>query len=74
MVIQNANYLRLSNLTLAYNFDRKMLNKINLNNLRLYFTASNLLCLTPYKGFDPEIGDYNYPPTKTFTFGLNVSF
>lgn len=74
MVIQNANYLRLSTLTLAYNFDSKILNKIDLSNLRMYLTASNLLCLTPYKGFDPETGDYNYPPTKTFTFGLNVSF
>lgn len=74
LVVQNANYLRLSTLTLAYNFDRDIISKLHLSNLRLYATASNLFCLTPYKGFDPETGDYNYPPTKTFTFGLNVSF
>ncbi|MCH5308071.1 MAG: TonB-dependent receptor [Prevotella sp.] len=74
LVVQNANYLRLSTLTLAYNVDRNVINKLHLSSLRLYATASNLFCLTPYKGFDPETGDYNYPPTKTFTFGLNVSF
>lgn len=74
MVIQNANYLRLSTLTLAYSFDRALISKLHLSSLRLYATASNLFCLTPYKGFDPETGDYNYPPTKTFTLGLNVSF
>ena len=74
LTVQNANYLRLSTLTLAYNFDRSIISKLHLSNLRLYATASNLFCLTPYKGFDPETGDYGYPPVKTFTFGLNVSF
>lgn len=74
LTVQNANYLRLSTLTLAYNFDRSLISKLHLSNLRLYVTASNLFCLTPYKGFDPETGDYGYPPVKTFTFGLNVSF
>jgi len=74
LTVQNANYLRLSTLTLAYNFDRSIIGKLHLSNLRLYATASNLFCLTPYKGFDPETGDYGYPPVKTFTFGLNVSF
>lgn len=74
LTVQNANYLRLSTLTLAYNFDRSLIGKLHLSNLRLYATASNLFCLTPYKGFDPETGDYGYPPVKTFTFGLNVSF
>lgn len=74
LTVQNSNYLRLSTLTLAYNFDRSIISKLHLSNLRLYATASNLFCLTPYKGFDPETGDYGYPPMKTFTFGLNVSF
>lgn len=74
LTVQNANYLRLSTLTLAYNFDREIINKMHLSGLRLCATASNLFCLTPYKGFDPETGDYGYPPVKTFTFGLNVSF
>ena len=67
-------YLRLSTLSLAFRFDLGLICKLHLSSLRLYATASNLFCLTPYKGFDPETGDYNYPPTKTFTLGLNVSF
>lgn len=45
-----------------------------MKSLRLYFTASNLFTITDYKGFDPELGDYNYPPTRSYTIGLNFSF
>ncbi|NDV93951.1 TonB-dependent receptor [Dysgonomonas sp. 521] len=71
--VQKASYLRLSTLTLAYNFPKKIVNSLKLDNLRVYSTASNLFCLTPYKGYDPETGDW-YPPTKMFVLGLNVSF
>jgi TonB-linked SusC/RagA family outer membrane protein len=72
--IQNASYLRLSALTLSYNLPEKMLSAWKLNNLRLYVTGSNLLCITKYKGMDPETGDYGYPPVKMYVFGLNVGF
>ncbi len=72
--IQNASYLRLSTLTLAYNLPASVLQKIHFSNLRVYATASNLFCITKYKGFDPETGDYGYPPSKQFVFGVNFSF
>ncbi|HEU4555425.1 MAG TPA: TonB-dependent receptor [Chitinophaga sp.] len=72
--IQNASFLRLSALTLSYNLPEKMLTAWKLNNLRLYVTGSNLLCITKYKGMDPETGDYGYPPVKMYVFGLNVGF
>ncbi len=72
--IQSTTYLRMSTLTLAYNFQKDLLQKMKLQSLRLYFTASNLFTITPYKGFDPEFGDYNYPPTRNYTIGLNFSF
>lgn len=72
--IQNASYLRLTTLTLAYNLPASVLQKIHFSNLRVYATASNLFCITKYKGFDPETGDYGYPPSKQFVFGLNFSF
>ena len=72
--IQNASYLRLSTLTLAYSFPKPLLSQIKVENLRVYFTASNLFCITKYKGFDPETGDYGYPPTKMYVLGLNFSF
>lgn len=72
--IQSSSYLRLATLTLAYNLPQKWLSRIHMKSLRVYFTASNLFTITGYKGFDPEIGDYNYPPTRSYTIGLNFSF
>lgn len=70
--VQDASYLRLSALTLAYTFPQSINNALRISNLRVYTTASNLFCITPYKGYDPEMGDW-YPPTKMFVFGLNLS-
>lgn len=71
--VQDASYLRLSTLTLAYTIPSNVTKLIKFSNLRLYATGTNLFCLTPYKGFDPETGDW-YPPTKMFVVGLNASF
>lgn len=71
--LQNASFLRLSTLTLAYTFPQKLVHNLLMSNVRLYTTASNLFCITPYKGYDPETGDW-YPPTRMFVFGLNLSF
>jgi TonB-linked SusC/RagA family outer membrane protein len=72
--VQNASFLRLSALTLSYNLPEQKLSNWKLNNFRLYVTGSNLLCVTKYKGMDPETGDYGYPPVKMYVFGLNVGF
>ncbi|MBZ4189166.1 SusC/RagA family TonB-linked outer membrane protein [Niabella beijingensis] len=71
--IQNASFLRLSALTLSYTLPSRITDAWKLNTLRFYATGSNLFCITPYKGFDPETGDYGYPPVKMFVFGVNVS-
>lgn len=71
--VQNASFLRLSALTLAYTLPQNVVSSMKLSSLRFYTTASNLFCLTSYKGYDPETGDW-YPPTRMFVFGLNVSF
>lgn len=71
--VQKASFLRLSTLTLAYTFERSIVEKLKLGNLRVYATGSNLFCLTDYNGYDPETGDW-YPPTRMYVFGLNVSF
>lgn len=72
--IQSTSYLRLATLTLAYNLPENWLKHVFMKSARVYFTASNLFTLTGYKGFDPELGDYNYPPTRSYTIGLNFSF
>jgi TonB-linked SusC/RagA family outer membrane protein len=70
--VQNASYLRLSTLTVAYTLPKKIINKMKFDSIRIYTTASNVFCLTSYKGYDPETGDW-YPPTRMFVAGLNVS-
>ena len=76
--IEDGSYLRLKNLQIGYTFPLKWTQKFHCSRLRLYATASNLLTITKYKGYDPEVGggvDYgNYPQSRTFTFGLNATF
>ncbi|MDR0567096.1 MAG: TonB-dependent receptor [Prevotellaceae bacterium] len=71
--VQDASFLRLSAITLAYTLPASLSGKVGLSNVRFYATGSNLFCLTPYRGFDPEMGDW-YPPTKMYVFGVNLSF
>ncbi|WP_455625406.1 SusC/RagA family TonB-linked outer membrane protein [Parabacteroides sp.] len=86
--IENGDYLRLKNLTLGYTFNTKRWpKKIGISQLRLYASATNLFCITGYSGMDPEINsradianrasgiDKNTAPlTKTYSFGINLSF
>lgn len=71
--VQKASFLRLSALTLSYNLPKKVLDSMKVNNLRVYATGTNLFCLTDYNGYDPETGDW-YPPTRMWTFGVNLAF
>lgn len=80
--LENGSYLRLSTLTLAYNFG-KLGNYVN--NLRVYATCNNVFTLTGYKGIDPEVNlgglepgmdmrYSNYPRTRSFMVGVNMNF
>lgn len=82
--VEDASYLRLSNISIGYSFPKKMLNKISVQKLRLYFTGNNLFVWTPYTGFDPEVStmgnsltpgvDFGaYPRSRSFVFGLNIT-
>ncbi|MGI6243770.1 MAG: SusC/RagA family TonB-linked outer membrane protein [Prevotella sp.] len=84
--IESGTYLRLKSLTLGYTFDRKLIQRIGLTNLRVSLNATNLFTITGYDGYDPEVGIspasanvYNldngrYPSPTTFSLGLDVSF
>ena len=72
--LQSTSYLRLATLTLSYNLPKEWIQTIHCDNIRVYTTGSNLFTATKYKGFDPETGDYGYPATRSFTFGLNLTF
>lgn len=75
----NASYLRVKNITVGYTIPRHLLSKVGINNLRLYFSGQNLLTFDKLpKGIDPLIPNDSqgaiYPISKSFTFGLDVSF
>lgn len=53
-VVEDGSYLRLATLSLSYSFSPKLINKLNLTNLKLTATGNNLWLLTRYSGFDPE--------------------
>jgi TonB-dependent starch-binding outer membrane protein SusC len=87
--IEDGSYMRIKNLTIGYNFSDIVLSGIpgnSIKGLRLYVTAQNLLTLTDYYGYDPEIahrGDNNmlngadfgqYPQPRTFLFGVKATF
>lgn len=85
-LVENGSFLRLSNITLGYTFPKTWTSKFRVQNLRLYATAYNLFCLTKYSGYDPEVNcwtvtsltpsvDYAaYPQSKSYIFGLNITF
>ncbi|MBR4520256.1 MAG: TonB-dependent receptor [Paludibacteraceae bacterium] len=76
--VEDGSYLRLKNLQIGYTLPTNITKKFRCSRLRFYATASNLLTITKYRGYDPEVGsgvDYgNYPQSRTFTFGLNATF
>jgi hypothetical protein len=88
MYIQDGSYLRNQMLTLGYSVPRQLLNKINLERLRIYAQVGNLFTITGYDGLDPEIRSFNitsndrskgidyggYGMPRQFLIGLNVSF
>lgn len=76
--VEKADYLKLKTLTVGYNLTIKELKKVRIEAVRFYATASNLLTITSYKGYDPEVrGGVDtgiYPAERTFTFGASITF
>lgn len=69
-MVEDAGFLRFQNFQVGYNFKGGVLNKIGANNMRCYFSGSNLFVITPYTGLDPE----NDTTPVTYTLGVNVNF
>lgn len=83
MTVEDASFVRLKNLSVAYDFDVKKIGKFTVS-----ATATNLFTITGYKGLDPESSnlggggsdirqgvDYaSYPNARTFSLGLNITF
>lgn len=77
--LENASFLRLKNVTLAYAFPQRLLSKTNFfSSARIYLQGQNLLTFTGFTGLDPEsssnIYQAQYPMSRQFTLGVEVSF
>ncbi|MBN1820345.1 MAG: TonB-dependent receptor [Prolixibacteraceae bacterium] len=87
--IEDGSFLRLSTLTLGYTIPQNLSKKIGISQFRVYATGYNLWLWTKYSGYDPEVStsrssnygaliqglDYSsYPRSRSFTFGVNVTF
>ncbi len=83
--VEDASFVRIRVLQVGYNLSSKILKKLLLQKLRVYVSFDNLLTLTKYTGFDPEIGSTGwildtgidkgfYPQNKSIGAGINISF
>jgi outer membrane receptor protein involved in Fe transport len=78
-LLEDASFLRLKNLMLSYSIPEKAIRKSRVfSGFRLYAQAQNLFTFTRFSGLDPE-GTTNlyaaqYPMSRQFTFGVDITF
>ena len=81
--VKNANYTRLKTLTVGITLPKSITDLVKIHKARLFITGENLITITPYDGYEPEIGgnydargiDHgNYPQARTVLGGLNITF
>lgn len=75
--IYKTDYIRLKQLTIAYDLPSSTLKKANLEGVRFYVQGVNLWTSTEWLGYDPEFTGDNFgiiPPSKNITVGLQFRF
>jgi TonB-linked SusC/RagA family outer membrane protein len=82
--VEDASFLRLKTVNLSYDLPKKVFATSQISSVRLFLSANNLLTVTNYSGFDPEVSSNNpllrgferfsYPRSTTVTMGLNIKF
>ena len=85
--VEDGSFLRLSALTIGYSLPDRWLKKAHIQTARIFFSGSNIFCVTKYSGADPEVDtrstinplatgvDFSaFPKSRAFNFGLNLSF
>jgi hypothetical protein len=84
-LVEDGSYLRLKTLSFGYTFPNKMTGKTGISKLRVFCSAQNILTITNYSGYDPEVSIRNsaltpgldfsaYPRARSFNFGVNMVF
>ena len=82
--VEDGSFLRLNSATIGYTLPRIWTSKVSLSKVRFYVSGNNLLTITGYSGYDPEVNiatgltpniDHDsYPRSRTFTFGAQLTF
>lgn len=85
--VEDGSFLRLAALNIGYSLPDKWISKAKMTKARIFFSATNLFVATKYSGADPEVDtrsgvnplavgvDYSaFPKSRSFNFGLNLSF
>jgi TonB-linked SusC/RagA family outer membrane protein len=80
--VEDGSFMRLRNVQMGYAIPLRGIESMKDNSLRIYFAANNLITLTKYQGYDPDIGssgvlssgvDYGlYPQARTYMLGVNL--
>ena len=82
--LEDGSFLRVRNIILGYSLSDRLVDKIGIENFRLYINAQNPITWTKYSGFDPETGSSNpfnggldrgnYPVSATYSAGISITF
>ncbi len=75
--VHSTDHLRLKNLVLGISAPKSWTDAIGFSKARIYFSGNNILTWAAYDQYDPELGpqvNWNVPPTKTFSFGIELGF
>ncbi len=79
--LTSGDYFRIKTLQVGYTIGKNLVQKVGIQQLRVYLSSNNLATFTKYNGFDPEIGGSSmgidrgvYPQARSFMAGLNVTF
>ncbi len=79
--VQSRGFVRLQNLNLSYRFKQDWVKDLKIDNLKVFFAATNLFTITNWEGGDPETGQtlgsgysYGYPLSSTYSIGVDLKF
>ena len=78
LALQSRSFVRFQDVSLSYTFTQPFLNEMNINSLKVFFSAKNLATITNWFGGDPETGtpvrENTFPVPTTYSIGANISF
>jgi hypothetical protein len=83
--VYDGSFVKLKNLSLAYNIPKRLLSKLFIDHLEVYVSGQNLLNFTSFPGYDPETNSSTdarsqglemgvIPNPRTYTMGLRIGF